>query len=87
MPTTSNIIALADITQYLFSVSILQDNAFRNGSINNGRDIVIYMEKKALQYGEEQITFVPPIPPVETFYLLTSGSGHLLTSGANKFVL
>lgn len=85
MPTTSNIIALAKVTQYLWSVSILKDNAFRNGSINNGRDIVIYMESKALEYGNDQINFEPPSTTVE--YLLTSGSDFLLTSGTNKFIL
>lgn len=84
MPTTSNIIALAKICQYLYSTSILKDNAFRNGSINNGRDIVIYMESKALEYGEEQIT--EETPDTES-YLLTSGSEYLLTSGSNKFIL
>lgn len=54
MPTNSTTIALAKITQYLWSTQILKERAFQNGSINNGRDIVIYMENGSLVYGQSQ---------------------------------
>ena len=84
MPTTTNIIALSKITQYLWSCAILKENAFNNGSINFGRDIVIYMENAALQYGEEQITFQPP-NSIE--YLLINSADFLLINSTDNFIL
>jgi hypothetical protein len=84
MPAAPYTIAIAEISQYLYSVSILKDNAFRNGSINNGRDIVIYMERKALEWGYGQLTYVPPQTEE---YLLASSTGFLLINSTDKFLL
>ena len=54
MPTASVTTSLAQISQYLWSNSILKANSFQNGSINNGRDVIMYAERKALQYGNAQ---------------------------------
>lgn len=54
MPTAATTTALAQISEYLWVVQIGKDNAFNSGSINNGRDTVLYMERKALQYGIDQ---------------------------------
>lgn len=47
-------ISLGHISQYLWSDQLLKDNAFRNGSINNNRDIFLYIQNKALIYGNNQ---------------------------------
>lgn len=54
MPTAQVTNSLADISEYLWSVTIAKENAFRNGSINNGRNIVLYMENKSLSYALAQ---------------------------------
>lgn len=54
MPTAAVTTSLAQISEYLWGVTILQQNSFGNGSINSGRDTVLYMERKALEYGNAQ---------------------------------
>lgn len=54
MPTASVTTSLAQITQYLYTVQINKDNAFGNSSINTGRDVILYAERKALQYAIDQ---------------------------------
>ena len=54
MPTASTTTSLAQISQYLWTVDIAKKNAFSNGSINNGRDVIMYAERKALEYGNSQ---------------------------------
>lgn len=50
-PATTTTI-LADISQSLWSCTLLQQNAFNNGanSMNNGRDIVLMLENYGLAY-------------------------------------
>ena len=54
MPSNSTVNDLATISEYLWSVQIAKDNAFSGNSINNGRNIVLYAERKALEYGIDQ---------------------------------
>lgn len=51
MPTPQVTTSLAQISQYLFGCQIAQDNAFRGGSLDNGRDLVLLIESDILQYG------------------------------------
>ena len=54
MPSNSTIQDLAAISSYLWTSQIAQDNAFSGGSINNGRNIALYTQRKALDYGIAQ---------------------------------
>ena len=54
MATPTNTTYLARISQFLWGVTIAQERAFKGGSINAGRDLVLYMERKALEYGVAQ---------------------------------
>ena len=54
MSTPNTTQSLALISQYLYSVQIGQDNAFNGGSIYNNRDMVMYIQRKALDYGIAQ---------------------------------
>lgn len=54
MPTAAVTTSLAQISQELWSSTIIKESAFGNGSINKNRDIVLYMERKALEYGNAQ---------------------------------
>lgn len=53
LPTASTVTVLADIAQSLWSVQLLKDAAFNGGSMsmNNGRDLVLYVENYALENG------------------------------------
>ncbi len=55
MSTPNTTTALADISQYLWTAQILQDNAFNNGvlNLNRGRDVVLYVQNEILKYGIE----------------------------------
>jgi hypothetical protein len=54
MPSNTTVQDLAEISQYLWTSQIAQDNAFSGGSINNGRNIALYNQRKALDYGLQQ---------------------------------
>lgn len=54
MPSNSTIQDLAAISSYLWTSQIAQDNAFSGGSINNGRNVALYTQRKALDYGIAQ---------------------------------
>jgi hypothetical protein len=54
MPTNAIVNTLATISQYLWSNTILEENAFRGKSINSGRDTLLYLQRKALEYGIAQ---------------------------------
>ncbi len=54
MPTNATIQDLAAISGYLWTSQIAQDNAFSGGSINNNRNVVLYAQRKALEYGIDQ---------------------------------
>lgn len=54
MATNATIQDLSKISQYLWSTQIAKDNAFAGGSINNGRDLALYIQRKALDYGLAQ---------------------------------
>lgn len=51
MPTGSTVSSLAKISQYLWTAQLAQDNAFKGGSKDSGRDLVLMVENYALQYG------------------------------------
>lgn len=51
MATPSITNSLAKVSQYLWSVDIATKRAFCGGTINNGKDIIMYLERKALEYG------------------------------------
>jgi len=52
-PNTTQSLAL--ISQYLYTVQIGQDKAFNGGTIYTNRDTVLYMQRKALDYGINQL--------------------------------
>ena len=54
MPSNATVQDLSAICQYLWTEQISKDNAFTGNSINNGRDTVLYIQRKALDYGIEQ---------------------------------
>ena len=54
MPTTSTTISLAEICQYLYTVSDYKQSVFFNGTIDPRRNMQLYMERKALEYGDDQ---------------------------------
>ena len=54
MPSNPTVQDLAAISGYLWTSQIAQDNAFAGGSINNGRNTALYMERKALDYGIDE---------------------------------
>lgn len=85
MTTPQDTVALAEISQYLWGQSISQDNSFANGSLNTGRDQLLYMQRKSVQYAINQN--LPYIDGVaknlyhlcgaklqEAFYILNNGS-------------
>jgi len=51
MATSAVVNAYADICQYLYTAQIAKDNAFNNGSLNNGRDVLLMVQNFALEYG------------------------------------
>jgi hypothetical protein len=54
MPTNTTTLDLAEISTYLWGNKIGSDNAFKGGSPDNGRDVVLYTQRKALEYGIDQ---------------------------------
>lgn len=54
MPTNSTTNSLAKISQYLYVVQNIKDRAFSGVAINSNKDIILYMERKALEYGIAQ---------------------------------
>lgn len=54
MATTATTISLAEICQYLYTVSDYKQSVFFNGTIDPRRNMQLYMERKALEYGNEQ---------------------------------
>jgi hypothetical protein len=51
MATAATTISLAQISQYLWNSQNTQDSIFNWGGINTERDMLLYMERLALQYG------------------------------------
>lgn len=54
MPTTIDTIAIAKISQYLWDNDISNQSQLFGGSIDVGRAKKLYMERKALEYGNAQ---------------------------------
>ena len=54
MPTPSEVISIAKISQYLWNDTIPKENGFMGGTIDPRKAIQLYMEWKALQYGNDQ---------------------------------
>lgn len=54
MPSTATTISLAEICQYLYTVSDYKQSVFFNGTIDPRRNMQLYMERKALEYGNDQ---------------------------------
>jgi len=56
MATPSTVTEIANISQYLWSAKLAKDAAFGNGNsnINGGRDLVLFVENAALEYGIAQ---------------------------------
>ncbi len=54
MPTPTTTISLAEICEYLYTVNGLKQSIFFNGQVDPRRNIQLYMERKALEYGNEQ---------------------------------
>jgi len=54
MATTATTISLAKICQYLYTVSDYKQSVFFNGTIDPRRNMQLYMERKALEYGNDQ---------------------------------
>jgi len=56
MATPSTVTELANISMYLWSDKLAKDAAFGNGNsnINSGRDLVLFIENAALEYGVAQ---------------------------------
>jgi hypothetical protein len=56
MATPSTVNELANISTYLWSAKLAKDAAFGNGNsnINSGRDLVLFVENAALEYGIAQ---------------------------------
>jgi len=56
MATPSTVTEIANISQYLWSAKLAKDAAFGNGNsnINSGRDLVLFVENAALEWGIEQ---------------------------------
>jgi len=52
--TPSQVVQIAEISQYLWNDSIPKQNVFFNGSIDPRKAQQLYMERKALQYGISQ---------------------------------
>lgn len=83
MPTAATTQSLAQISQYLWVVDVLKSASFQGGSININKPMILYMERKALEWGVSQLSV-----KVDTNnYLLANGSDYLLTSGDDKFLI
>jgi len=56
MATPSTVTEIANISQYLWSNKLAKDAAFGNGNsnINSGRDLVLFVENAALEWGVAQ---------------------------------
>jgi hypothetical protein len=54
MATPSEVISLAKISEYLWNSSIPKERVFFNGTIDPRKPVQLYMEWKALQYGNDQ---------------------------------
>lgn len=56
MATASTVNELANISQYLWSAKLANDASFGNGNsnINSGRDLVLFIENSALEWGVAQ---------------------------------
>lgn len=54
MATPTTTISLAKICEYLYTVKGLQQSVFFNGQVDPRRNVQLYMERKALEYGNSQ---------------------------------
>jgi len=56
MATPTTVESLAEISTYLWATKLAKNAAFGNGNsnINNGRDLVLFIENAALSWGVEQ---------------------------------
>lgn len=54
MATPSTTISLAKICEYLYTANGLKQSLFFNGQIDPRRNIQLYMERKAVEYGNSQ---------------------------------
>lgn len=54
MSTPSEVISIAKISEFLWNDSIPKENAFFGGTVDPRKAIQLYMEWKALQYGNDQ---------------------------------
>ena len=54
MPTPSTTISLAKICEYLYTANGLTKSLFFNGQIDPRRNVQLYMERKAVEYGNSQ---------------------------------
>jgi len=54
MPTPSTTISLAKICEYLYTANGLTQSLFFNGQIDPRRNVQLYMERKAVEYGNSQ---------------------------------
>jgi hypothetical protein len=54
MPTPSTTISLAKICEYLYTANGLKQGLFFNGQVDPRRNIQLYMERKAVEYGNSQ---------------------------------
>jgi hypothetical protein len=54
MPTPTTTISLAKICEYLYTANGLQQSLFFNGQIDPRRNLQLYMERKAIEYGNQE---------------------------------
>lgn len=76
MPTVTDTIAIAEISQYLWDNEISNQSQLFGGSIDVGRAKKLYMERKALEYGNAQS--LPNILAASTYvYSMCGGMVNL----------
>lgn len=54
MATPTTTISLAKICEYLYTTNGLKQSVFFNGQVDDRRNLQLYMERKAIEYGNEQ---------------------------------
>jgi hypothetical protein len=89
MQLENTTISLAKICQYLYTVDILGSNSFFNGSVDKRRNIQLYMERVALEYGNTQN--IPNNQGVSNYVYTLLGtnlqrSTQILTGGSGGIV-
>lgn len=90
MATPNTIQSLALISQYLYTVQISKDKAFKGGTITPNRDVVLYTQRKALEYGINQsLTGLQGV--ANNVYALIGGklqlANQILSSGSSGIVV